>query len=172
MKTCPLLLLLVFVSLGCAKKAADPQPDTFTSLLGHWEINFADVYVKDPGQAERKLGGFGPGLAFIFYSDGRYDGCYQPGSDWDTSSSTGNWVCSSDKPGRWKLTVGTLTASGDIDESGTLTLTAPTLAKPLVIEKLSTYTSATRIEMGGRSPIETDAAQRQTWTVYSFTRNR
>ena len=160
---------------GCGK-SGDPQPDNFTSLTGRWEITSAEVYAQDAGQSQpRLLGQFGAGLAYIFYPDGSYDGCILPGSDWDNagqSGQSGSWNCTTNKPGRWQLNV-TKTQGTDIDD-GKLTLTAPTLSEPFILEKLyaGTATSgSTKVTvLIGETPVKTDAQGRKSWGEYHFTK--
>lgn len=135
------LLLTVFIlnsGAGCGAKNEDavPKPAYLQSLLGRWEVVEATVYSQDPGQAERKLGSFRTGLAYIFYDNNSYDGCIQSGSDWDNagqSGAVGMWKCSTDKSGRWTLKVGNASKqNGILDEDSFITLTAPTLKAPQV----------------------------------------
>ncbi|OIN55472.1 hypothetical protein [Arsenicibacter rosenii] len=173
--------LLLYLSLilfggggaGCSK-SADPQPDNFTSLTGRWEITSAEVYAQDAGPSQpRLLGQFGAGLAYIFYQDGSYDGCILPGSDWDNagqSGQSGSWNCTTNKPGRWQLSV-TKTQGTDIDD-GKLTLTAPT--SPFVLEKLyvgKASTGNTNVTvLIGETPVITDAQGGKSWAEYHFTK--
>lgn len=174
------LILSVFIlnsGAGCSSKTDDPQPDNFQSLLGRWEIGVANIYVKD-SQGERLLGSFRKGLAYIFYQDGGYDGCILPGSDWDNagqSGATGVWNCSTNKPGRWSLKV--TKVSGKTIEEGTLTLTAPTLKEPFILEKLHTFApdnltdatlSDTDVLLQGQTPVKKDAFGSESWGVYIF----
>ncbi|MBN8825192.1 MULTISPECIES: hypothetical protein [unclassified Spirosoma] len=172
-----LLMAILFGNsgAGCSSNTDNPtpQPDSFTSLLGRWELKEANVYAQDAGMPQRLLGKSGEGLAYSFYADGSYDGCILSGSDWDNASqsgTTGNWNCTTNKPGRWALKV-TRVQGKDIDD-GTLTLTAPTLPKPFVLEKLfvgsATSGSTTVTVLVGESPTETDASGNTSWATYHF----
>ncbi|OJV12584.1 MAG: hypothetical protein BGO21_02215 [Dyadobacter sp. 50-39] len=86
-KVLPFALLITVMlassGAGCGgKKSGDPEPEQFNGLLGRWELKEAEVYAQDVGQSERMLGKSGEGLAFVFYADGKYDGCFLPGSEW------------------------------------------------------------------------------------------
>lgn len=177
-KVLPFALLITVMlassGAGCGgKKSGDPEPEQFNGLLGRWELKEAEVYAQDVGQSERMLGKSGEGLAFVFYADGKYDGCFLPGSEWDYSGlggQPGSWNCTTDKPGRWALKVTKL--DGKSIDDGTLTLTAPTLADPLILEKLYTGTASAGASnvtvLVGETPIKTDAGGNKSWAVYHF----
>jgi len=134
--------LLLNSVLGCSPKADDPQaqPAYVKALLGRWEVTEATVYKRAAGEADgtlgRILGTFRSGLAYVFYDNKSYDGCIQSGSDWDNagqSGAAGTWTCSTNKTGRWELTVGKESAkSGDLDDDSFITLNAPDLKEPQV----------------------------------------
>lgn len=115
MKICKrAFILLVFILSACGSKIDDPtpsssQPTYFTALLGRWEIESATVWKNRKVGGVIPLGRFREGLAYIFYSNGTYDGCIQSGSDWDNAGQTGTlgqWNCSTNKAGKWHLEVG------------------------------------------------------------------
>ncbi len=169
-----LTVLLGNSGAGCSSKNSDdPQPDQFTSLIGRWELTEGEVYAQDAGQPQHMIGKSGPGLAYIFHTDGSYDGCVLPGSEWDNTSQSGqsgSWTCTTNKPGRWALKVTKL--DGKTIDDGTLTLTAPTLPSPFVLEKLFVGTasggSANVTVLVGDTPVETDASGRTSWATYHF----
>lgn len=161
-----LIGLLIFgTASSCTSQNTDPktQPAYIKSLLGRWEVVEATVFSRDPGQAERKLGSFRTGLAYIFYDNNSYDGCIQSGSDWDNagqSGAVGMWKCSTDKSGRWTLMVGnTSKQSGVLDEDSYITLTAPTLKAPQVYKF---YYSDDKTLILGLAPTKV-ASGTETW---------
>jgi hypothetical protein len=113
MKITVLVFLLIIV-LGCSSNIDEPmpsssQPTYITALLGRWEVESATVWKNRKVGGIIPLGRFREGLAYIFYSNGTYDGCIQSASDWDNAGQTGTsgqWNCSNNKAGKWKVEVG------------------------------------------------------------------
>ncbi|PWK27099.1 hypothetical protein LV89_01913 [Arcicella aurantiaca] len=115
MKLSNLIIVFIFItSLACSTKIDDPTPSSsqpiyITALLGRWEVKSATVWKNRKVGGVIPLGRFREGLAYIFYSNGTYDGCIQAGSDWDNAGQTGTlgqWNCSTNKAGKWKIEVG------------------------------------------------------------------
>ncbi|WP_461128068.1 hypothetical protein [Spirosoma aerophilum] len=77
-----------------------------------------------------------------------------PGSDWDNagqSGTSGVWECTTNKPGRWALSVTKVSGTDNDIDDGTLTLTAPTLPEPLVFLRLNTYSAQNRNHFYGNT---------------------
>ena len=163
------LLLGIFIlssGAGCGAKSEDPapRPAYLQSLLGRWEVVEAKVYSQKAGEAQRALGSFRTGLAYIFYDNNTYDGCIQSGSDWDNagqSGAVGTWKCSTDKSGRWTLTVGKSSKqSGYLDDDSFITLNAPTLKEPQVYKFIEMDNKKSLVL--GSTPTK-DASGTETW---------
>jgi len=106
------LMLMLNIAAGCGSNNNDLKPQTSLGLVGgRWEVqsNTVQLFNWDSGSKalgkERSSVKFGPGLGYIFNSDGTYDGCAMTLSDWTFPSGTPNndWKCTSKGGGgTWK----------------------------------------------------------------------
>lgn len=116
MKPNLLLVLAALVSATTSNASPANKP-----VAGKWFVTQFEMVMGGSGATYRETG---YGMGYVFHDDGTYDGCIERGSRWDaeaerTAAPTGDWTCTTDKPGRWSL------------ETGTLTLRVPTLKQPL-----------------------------------------
>ena len=102
-----LLFLMLNVAAGCgSNNNNDPNPQTKLALVGgRWEMLFYKAQTLNSSGKITSESTFGPGLGYIFNSDGTYDGCAMTLSDWTFPSGTPNndWQCTSKgSAGKWQ----------------------------------------------------------------------
>lgn len=126
------LLIGVFILNGAAgcgsqsdKDDPTPQKDLSYGLVGErWELRqlIIDAYNKNDKLLMTQK--WGPGLGYIFNSNGRWDGCALTTSEWTTlvkgTPASGTWQCGDS--GTWAITNGSNSNTGGGSSSGTLTM--------------------------------------------------
>ncbi len=130
-------LIGIFIVNGASScgSQSDPSPkqDLSYGLVGErWELQqlIIDAYNKNDKLLMTQK--WGPGLGYIFNSNGRWDGCAITTSEWTTlvkgTPASGAWQCGDS--GTWSITNGSNSSAGSGSSSGTLTLIS--LSKDLI----------------------------------------